>query len=73
VQIDPAAVALDRFGRSSEYTYTALSELCGIPASNLCHRKNGRMSIKQRAINQQYLSPRTYEQDEATVPESGGS
>jgi hypothetical protein len=55
-QMDPATAALDRFGHS-DYTYKALSELCGLPASTLCHRKNGRMSIQQRAANQQYLSP----------------
>jgi hypothetical protein len=54
--MDPATVALDRFGHS-EYTYKELSELCGLPASTLGYRKNGRMSIQQRAINQQYLNP----------------
>lgn len=54
--MDPATAALDRFGHS-EYTYREISNFCGLPASTLCHRKNGRMSIQQRATNQQYLSP----------------
>jgi Tc5 transposase DNA-binding domain len=55
-QMDPATAALDRFGHS-EYTYREISNFCGLSASTLCHRKNGRMSIQQRATNQQYLSP----------------
>jgi hypothetical protein len=42
--MDPATVALDRFGHFLEYFYKALSELCGIPASTLGHRKNGLQS-----------------------------
>jgi hypothetical protein len=45
-QMDPVTAALDRFGHSSGYTYKTLSELSGIPASTLCHRKNGRMLIQ---------------------------
>lgn len=56
-QMDPASAALDRFGHSSDYTFRDISERSGIPASTLCHRKNGRISIQQRAANQQYLSP----------------
>src|SRR5277367_6696289 len=56
-RMDPATVALDRFGHSVEYTYKVLSEICGVPASTVGHRNRGRMSIQQRATNQQYLSP----------------
>jgi len=55
-QMDAATVALDRFGHSSE-SYQAISNLCGVPATTLRHRKNGRMSIQQRATTQQYLNP----------------
>lgn len=55
--MDLATVALNRFRHSLEYTYKALSKLYGIPASTLCHCKNGRMLMKQRVINQQRLSP----------------
>jgi hypothetical protein len=56
-QVDAATAVLDRFGHSSENTYTALSELSGVPASTLWHRDHGRLSIQQRAAKQQYLSP----------------
>lgn len=44
VQIDLATVALDRFDYL-EHTYKELSELCGVLASTVGHRKRGRMSI----------------------------
>jgi hypothetical protein len=56
-RMDPVTVALDRFGHSVEYTYKVLSEICGVPASTVGHRNRGRMSIQQRATNQQYLGP----------------
>jgi hypothetical protein len=56
-QMDPATVALDRFGHSLEYTYKVLSEISRVPASTVGHRNRGRISIQQRATNQQYLSP----------------
>jgi hypothetical protein len=56
-KIDPATAVLDRFDRSLEKTYTALSELSGVPASTLSHRHHGRVPIQQPAVNQQYLSP----------------
>jgi hypothetical protein len=34
--MDPATTVLDRFGHSPENTYTALSELSGVPGSTLC-------------------------------------
>ncbi len=54
---DPAAAALDRFGRSAENSYGALSNQSGVPLSTLWHRDHGRGSIKQKAASQQYLTP----------------
>jgi hypothetical protein len=56
-QVDAATAALDRFGHSPENTYTALSELTGVPASTLWHRDHGCDSIQQRAAKQQRLNP----------------
>lgn len=55
--MDPATAVLNRFGHSRENTYQALSEANGVPASTLRHRNHGRISIQQRAVNQQYLTP----------------
>jgi len=56
-QMDPATVALNCFGHSLEYTYKVLSEISGVPASTVGYRNRRRISIQQRATNQQYLSP----------------
>ncbi len=61
---DPAPAALDRFGHSAENSYGAISDRSGIPLSTLWHRDHGRVSIKQRAANQQYLTP---EEEKALV------
>jgi hypothetical protein len=53
-QADAATAVLDRFGHSPENTYTALSELSGIPALTLWHRDHGRLSIQQRAAKERY-------------------
>jgi hypothetical protein len=37
-QPDPAKAVLERVGHSLENTYTALSELSGVPALTLWHR-----------------------------------
>jgi hypothetical protein len=51
---DPAKIVLEGVGHSSENTYVALCELSGVPASTLWHRDHGRMSIQQRAAQQQW-------------------
>jgi hypothetical protein len=56
-KIDLATAVLDRFRHSKSNTYASLSGASGVPASTLGHRNNGRMSIQQKAVKQQYLSP----------------
>jgi len=55
--IDPAADVLDRFGHSVENGYAVLSEKSGVPLTTVWHRDHGRPSMKQKAANQQYLTP----------------
>ena len=56
IESDPALLALDRFGHSKENTYTYLSALTGIAQSTIWHRNHGHKSIREKALNQQYLN-----------------
>jgi hypothetical protein len=62
--MDPATAVLDRYGHTAENSYRVLSDLSGVPASTLGHRKRGRKSIQQRAADQQYL---TLQEEKALV------
>jgi hypothetical protein len=55
---DPATTVLaeNRYFAQSK-SYAALSKSSGIPASTLRDRDRGRISKRERAANQQYLSP----------------
>ena len=53
---DPASVALDLFGHSENNTYSYLSGLSGVALSTIWHRNHGRVSIQQKAVQQQYLT-----------------
>jgi len=57
LNMDPALAVLDRFGHSSEYSFGALSNMTGVPKSTLHHRANGRVTIQQKSVDQQQLSP----------------
>jgi hypothetical protein len=57
LDVDPAAAALDSFVHSTENSYVRLADQSGVPTSTLWHRAHGRKSRKQKAANQQYLTP----------------
>ncbi|KAJ5882704.1 uncharacterized protein N7473_011138 [Penicillium subrubescens] len=55
---DPAATVLALNEQSGQpKNYSALSKSSGIPISTLRDRDNGRISRKERAVDQQYLTP----------------
>ena len=56
MELDPASVALDRFGHSKENMYAQLSALTGAAQSTIWHQHHSRESIRQKALNQQYLN-----------------
>jgi hypothetical protein len=55
--LDPASVVLDKIGYSSDHNYSYLSAISNVPHSTIYHRQQGRPSLYDKAIKQQYLTP----------------
>ena len=57
LEIDPATAILTLSHNSETPSFTTLSFLSNIPRSTIGHRARGRVSNRQKGINQQYLIP----------------
>ena len=55
--LDPAFVVLNKIGYSSDHNYMYLSAISDVPYSTIYHRQQGRPSLHDKVMKQQYLTP----------------